>query len=129
MTDSLLVALVGHELGSVIFVRDYLQLDFDGPRLTLLVWPRVTVDAQARGLGDHGYRDSLCSLIGHPVRAVEEGSDTGIAVRFESGSIVANPEPDELESCEIAMLSGFSDRTGSMVWRHGEFPFDGPGWS
>jgi hypothetical protein len=129
MTDSLLLALISHEMSSVIFVRDYLQLEFDGPRLSLFVWPQVTIDAQVRQAGDPNYRDSLCSLIGLPVQAVEEDPDTGVAVYFESGSIVTKPVPSELEGPEIAMLNGFADNTGWMVWRPGEFPFDGPGWS
>ncbi|WP_199486538.1 hypothetical protein [Actinomadura logoneensis] len=126
MTDSLLLALIGQEMTSVIFVRDYLQLDFDGPRLSLFVWPQVTTDAQARQIGDPGYRDSLCSLIGHPVRAIDENPGTGLALHFDSGSIVANPDPSQLEGPEIAMLNGIAGSTGWMVWRPGEFPFDGP---
>jgi hypothetical protein len=41
--DSLLAALVGKELASVIFVRDYVELDFDGPRLSMFVWPVVAM--------------------------------------------------------------------------------------
>lgn len=129
MTDSLLLALIGEELASVVFVRDYLQLDFDGPRLSLFVWPQVTTDAQARQICDPGYRDSLCSLIGHPVRAIAEDPDTGLTLHFDSGSIVANPDPPRLEGPEIAMLNGIAGSTGLMVWRPGEFPFDGPRWS
>ena len=35
--------LIGEQLSSVTFVMDYLQLDFDGNRLTCNVWPVVNV--------------------------------------------------------------------------------------
>ncbi len=128
-TDSLLLILVGEELASVIFVRDYLQLDFDGPRLSLFVWPQVAVDAEVRRMGDRGYRDALCTLIGHTVLSVAERTDAGLVIDFGLGSVVTNPEPAELSGPEIAMLRGLGDRAPWMVWRPGESPFDGPQWS
>jgi hypothetical protein len=62
-----LVSLEGEQLSAVTFVRDYVQLHFDGPRLTLLTWP-VVIAAEARcAFGEPGYRDSLCRLIGRIV--------------------------------------------------------------
>ncbi len=80
MDDSLLDALVGSELGSVVFVRDYVQLELGAGRLTLFVWPSVVVDATTTRLGDPGYRDLLCDLIGHPVRSTTESRETGEGV-------------------------------------------------
>lgn len=127
--DSHLQALVGAELSSVVFVRDYLQLDFDGPRLTLYVWPQVVIGDEVRRLGDLGYRDALCALIGQVVRSAADSTDTGLLVILETGSVVTKPEPAELSGPEIATLSGFTDSAAWMVWRPGERPFDGPGWS
>ncbi|MEV6860639.1 hypothetical protein AB0M44_06515 [Streptosporangium subroseum] len=129
MTDSLFPALVGEEMSSVIFVRDYVQLDFNGPRLSLFSWPQIAVDSEVRLMGDPGYRDALCSLIGHTVLTVTEGADTGLVIGFGPGSVVINPEPSQLEGPEIALLDGFIDRADWMAWRPGEYPFDGPEWS
>ena len=38
-----LSVLIGHQLSSVEFVQDYLQLRFDGPCLTAVTHPRVRV--------------------------------------------------------------------------------------
>jgi hypothetical protein len=60
---------------------------------------------------------------------VAENIDAGLVVDFGVGSVVAKPEPAQLSGPEIAMLGGFADRAGWMVWRPGESPFDGPEWS
>ncbi|MER7005789.1 hypothetical protein ABT297_22480 [Dactylosporangium sp. NPDC000555] len=127
--DSLLRALIGEDLAEVIFVRDYVQLGFDGPRLSLFVWPRVTLGSTVREIGESGYRDALCDLIGHFVVDVEESSASGLVLNFDIGSVTVKPTPPELIGPEIAMLSGFVDRPDWMVWRPGEEPFDGPEWS
>jgi hypothetical protein len=41
---SILKQLEHRELSSVVFVRDYWQLDFDGPGLTILNNPKVKID-------------------------------------------------------------------------------------
>ncbi|MET8428952.1 hypothetical protein [Nocardia sp. NPDC004860] len=77
--DSLLARLVGLELASVVFVRDYLQLDFDGPRLSCYVWPIIDADGTTRSLGDAGYRDTLCALIGQTVVSIDEALAPGFS--------------------------------------------------
>jgi hypothetical protein len=127
--NSLLLRLVGEESSSVVFVRDYVQLDFDGPRLSLFVWPQVAAGAEVRRMGDPGYRDALCALIGHAVVSVAERTAVGLVVDFGVGSVVIRPEPEELVGPEIAMLTGFTERVDWQVWRPGERPFNGPEWS
>ncbi|WP_433358752.1 hypothetical protein [Streptosporangium sp. CA-115845] len=130
MTDSLLHALIGEETSSVTFVRDYVQLDFDGPQLSLFTWPRVSVGSTNGSMGEPGYRDMLCDLIGRPVLAVAEGTETGLVLDFGHGSVVIKLDPSEVaDGPEIALLMGFTDRPGFAVWRPGEYPFDGPEWS
>lgn len=80
-------------------------------------------------MGDPGYRDALCEMIGHSVLSVAESTDAGLVVDFGLGSIVTKPEPTELSGPEIAMLRGFTDRADWMVWRPGESPFDSTEWS
>jgi hypothetical protein len=126
----LLEELVGETLSSVIFVADYLQLDFNGPRLSAFVWPHVIIGGEAvRIFGDHGYRDSLCAFIMRDVVATEESPEAGLVIRFDLGAIVVNPEPADLMGPEIAMLRGFQDHDRWMVWRPGEDTFAGRDWS
>ena len=91
VTDSLLRELVDNELASVVFVMDYLQLDFGEARFTCYVWPTVAIGDVALQYGDPGYRDALCAFIAHKVTSTEESSEAGLAIRFDLGEIVTNP--------------------------------------
>lgn len=97
--------LVGESLESVVFVMDYVQLDFNGSRFSAYVWPTVTIGTTQRDFGDQGYRDALCTFITHEVTAAEERAGVGLVIQFALGSIVTNPEPGELTGPEIAMLN------------------------
>lgn len=121
--------LVMGSLGSVTFVGDYVQLDFHGPRLSLFVWPRVEAFGETRTFGDAGYRDHLVGLIGRTVVAANESAGSGLVVRFEGdASLVVNPEPQELQGPEIALLHLNGDDRSWMVWRPGEGCFAGRDW-
>ncbi len=132
MSDSLLAALDEEELGSVVFVMDYVQLDFSAARFTAYVWPTVTIgdDATLR-FGDRGYRDALCAFITHEVLSTEESPEGGLVIRFGMGEIVTNPEPTDLGGPEIAMLQVHADSFRNEaweVWRPGEDVFAGRDW-
>jgi len=132
MDESLLKALVEEELGSVVFVMDYLQLDFSAARFTAYVWPTVTIGDASLHFGDPGYRDALCAFIAHEVVAAEESPEAGIVIRFGLGEIVINPEPTDLSGPEIADLmvhEGPFQDAALTVWRPGEDVFAGRDWS
>lgn len=131
MDDSLLDALVEEQLGSVVFVMDYLQLDFSHALFTAYVWPSVTIGGRTLHFGDSGYRDALCAFITHAVTAVEESAGAGLVIRFGLGKIVTNPGPTELSGPEIAQLQVHEDSfrdAAWMVWRPGEDVFAGRDW-
>ncbi len=129
MSEPLIERLLGETLSSVIFVGDYCQLDFNGPRLTAYVWPKIVTETTARSFGDSGYRDLLCSFIGHEVNGAHDRPAVGIVLDFEFGSIVINPEPSDLRGPEIAMLSGLVSDPNWAVWRPGEDTFAGRVWA
>ena len=65
--------LEGLRLSAVVFVLDYLQLQFDGPTFTALTWPLVTDEQGEISVQTAGYRDRLCEQIGKTVaKAVED---------------------------------------------------------
>jgi hypothetical protein len=123
VTSSLVDRLVCETLSSVIFVGDYCQLEFNGPRLSAYVWPKIVTETTARSFGDSGYRDLLCSFIGHDVEAAHDRPAVGIVLEFAIGSIVINPEPSDLSGPENAMLRGFLDDPSWDIWRPGEDTF------
>lgn len=105
----------------MVFVRDYVQLTFDGPVLSCYVWPTINTSGGGLRFQDAGYRDALCGFIGQPVVSTKEAVGSGLLLRFEAGSLSIHPASDELEGPEIAMLSGFSDMWA--IWRPGEDTF------
>ena len=132
VSDSLPTALVGEQLESVVFVMDYLQLDFGAARFSAYVWPTVVVGDVRTTFGDPGYRDALCAFIAHEVVSVEESHEAGLEVRFERGTIVVNPATTDLTGPEIALLQVAEGPTRDeawMVWRPGEDVFAGRDWS
>lgn len=132
MSDYILDALVEEELGSVVFVMDYLQLDFSHARFTAYVWPLVTIGAETLHFGDRGYRDALCAFITHEVVSTDESPEVGLVIRFGLGEIVTNPASTDLGGPEIAQLQvhqdSFRDEAWE-VWRPGEGIFAGRDWS
>lgn len=122
--ESHLARLVGEKLSSVVFVADYVQFEFNGPRLTAFVWPHVNTLEGEKRLGVPGYRDALVSLIFREVTSVSD-SEQGLVVHFDGDTLTINPEPGDLEGPEISML-GSGDFL--MVWRPGEDCFADREW-
>ena len=125
--NQLLSRLVGLRLFSVQFVMDYVQLRFDGPGdeapvLNCDVWPHVEFDGVRYVESDLGYADALRHLIPGTVLETTEATGSGLCITLDSGKLVLHPRLDEV-FVEIAMLSGFSDRSW-MVWRPGEDSFE-----
>ncbi len=78
------------QLSSVAFIQDHLQLDFDGPLLTLYIWPDVAdADGISIAFGEPGYRDALCSVIGETVTEPELNEGRALTVEFENGTVLA----------------------------------------
>ncbi|MEU0236377.1 hypothetical protein ABZ234_01670 [Nocardiopsis sp. NPDC006198] len=127
--NSLLGRLVGCRLYSVQFVMDYVQLWFysetsdDMPLLNCDVLPQVVLDGRRFTLEECGWAEALRALIGQHVIATQEKTGIGIKVDFDRGAIQLHPTEGELDGPEIAMLSGFEDRSW-MVWRPGEEAFE-----
>jgi hypothetical protein len=132
MRRTLLSELVGESLSSVVFVLDYLQLDFNGSRFTSWVWPDVRIGAESLAFGDRGYRDALCAFIDHEVMSADETQAAGLVIRFGLGSISTNPRAHEVPGPEIAMLTIYDSMYQTEawdIWRPGEGIFTGPDWS
>ena len=86
--------LVGHELSSVTFVRDYVQLAFDGPGMNAYTMPTVACGSESLGLGQPGYRDGLCRQIGCKVERTEVDAQR-VSIVFEGGAAISISLRDE----------------------------------
>ncbi|HEX6702085.1 MAG TPA: hypothetical protein VF101_15260 [Gaiellaceae bacterium] len=99
---------MGEELSSVEFIRDYVSLHFDGPRIDALARLEVARDDEAWREGDTAWRDALCSLISHAVECVTETSEW-IRLRFDDGAEIrvgVVPEGDQPEAGMFHSPSG-----------------------
>ncbi len=114
--ESLLSLLVGLELSAITFVRDYLQLQFDGPFINAYVWPLVRTPENKSEFGAPGYRDALCGQIGKTVVAPVEESETKLAICFNDGVVFEISLKREDRNADEAAM--FQDGTGKRwnVW-------------
>lgn len=72
----------GEELSGVCFVRDYIELHFDGPVIRCLADVSVFREEGEVGAKDISFRNSLCSVIGCQVVEVNVGEGNEIQIRF-----------------------------------------------
>jgi hypothetical protein len=80
--------LIGEQLSAVTFVQDYLQLHFDGPRLTVFFHPVVVLGNETFHWGKPGFRDALCNNIAKKVTQAQMTYGDSIAIRFADGSTI-----------------------------------------
>ena len=74
------------ELSAVTFVRDYVQLDFDGRSFTCITWPTIIgLDQVELTIGQRGFRDELCGLIGKSLRRGNIVSKKEMVLEFTTG--------------------------------------------
>ena len=107
--------LVGRVLSAVVFVQDYLQLQFDGSVLTLLVWPVVSRGANERAFGSPEYRDLLCACIGTIVTDARIFTGSALTLELSDRSlIVASLAPDDFTGPEAVIYQSQDGRT--WVW-------------
>jgi hypothetical protein len=100
MKASLLRVLIGEELSSVEFIRDYISLHFDGPRIDAFAKVEVVRGAQTWRKGDSGWRDALCSAISQAVSSIDETSEWVVLIFSRDIEIWvgAVPEGDAVEA-------------------------------
>ena len=77
--------LRGRQLGAVVFVQDYLQLQFDGTTLTMTTWPVVQREGEFK-YGDARYRDALCGCIAKVVEVADVITRDRLRIVFRDGS-------------------------------------------
>jgi hypothetical protein len=100
-----LVSIEGEQLSAVTFVQDYVQLHFDGPRLTLLTWPAVITADASYAFGEPGYRDWLCKLIGRIVARAYVRVGERLQVDFvDTASLVASLRPEAYCAAHVVIF-------------------------
>jgi hypothetical protein len=109
--------LIGRDLSSVEFVRDYIQIRFDGPCLTAITDPFILVENKRYSRSDVGFCDMLLSFIGLQVEKAFVEENELIYIQFSgSRSINVSLKPEDYIVVEAAIFD-LNDRSGeSWVW-------------
>jgi hypothetical protein len=104
--------LVGLDVATVTFVRDYVQIGFDGPLLTCFFPPRIVLPTEgAFAFGKAGYADALVEFINCKLCIGVVIPRKEIKLTFEAGyglSIDLNPDtaPPGPESAMLKLEDG-----------------------
>lgn len=104
--NSILSYLVGKELAGVTFVRNYVQLLFDGPIFNLYTLPQIKVTDKIITSEQFGYCDYLCQLINHIVlTAYEDLIAEMIVIKFQNDEeIIISFKEDDKNMADAAIL-------------------------
>jgi hypothetical protein len=109
--------LVGWEVSSVCFVRDYVELHFDGPILRSLAAP-IVCDADGRfQYPTAGSRDALCRLIGQVVERADDDRER-VLLRFADGAEIHIPKAAPGMGPEIAHFVPATGVARMTVWEN-----------
>jgi hypothetical protein len=100
--------LVGEQIGSVCFVRDYVELHFNGPILRSLASPVVESGSGRWQFPELGSRDALCALIGLTVEAADDAADA-LSLDLSDGSRFVVPKWCDVGGPEVAHLVPTTD--------------------
>jgi hypothetical protein len=113
--DNPFAILEGRQLSAVTFVQDYLQILFDGPRITAYTLPEIRVNEKSYKWGDSGYRDFICDLIGHKVDGTKLSENEELSIHFMDGRELAiSLKPEDYVVAEAMMLE--DDQSNLWVW-------------
>jgi hypothetical protein len=114
-SENPLEPIIGKQLSAVVFVQDYVQLQFDGSGLTAVTLPTVEVGEKQLAWGMPGYRDLLCERIGKLVTAASVTEGQQIRIEFDDGSRIAISLKDEdYQTAEAAVFHNGPSKT--WVW-------------
>jgi hypothetical protein len=109
--------LIGEELSSIEFVRDYIQFRFDGPCLTAITNPNIIVGHKQYSRNDTGFCDILLGFIGLQVEETSLRETEIINIHFSGGrSINISLRTEDLQG-RSAEAVNFTDGQGGMwIW-------------
>lgn len=98
--------LVGREVSSIEFVRDYVQLRFDGPCLSAYTLPVVQTPDRVLSPSSEGYAEALIGFIGKRMETAESREGERIQCRFSDGvSFAISLRSEDYRAAEAAMLT------------------------
>ena len=83
--------LRGAEISAVAFVRDYVEIHFDGPTLRCIAHPTINVEDKVVQFPKPGSRDALCSVIGLVINCIKLEDGASCELSVSNGSRISIP--------------------------------------
>src|SRR5688500_18881765 len=110
MSSADLDVLINAKLNAIVFVIDYLQIQFTVGTATFARFPDVISSGANYGFGERDYRNALCEFIGATVSAVEWTENESFRLHFPVGEIRTSLLPEHYTSPEMVVVD-LADRT------------------
>ena len=101
--------LVGEDLSGIVFVRDYLQLQFNPPPQINVYSARVVAssDGRSAAFGEEAFANIAIGLIGHFVREVIVDVERSFRIVFTDGDeIMISLRPEHSLGPEVVDFQG-----------------------
>jgi hypothetical protein len=109
--------LIGEELSSIEFVRDYIQFRFDGPCLTAITDPFVIMEHKQYPRSDTGFCNILLGFIGLQVSGTSFKADEIVSIHFSAGrSINISLRPEYLKGRSAEAVNFNNGHGDFWVW-------------
>lgn len=112
MSKSPLETLKGKKLSAIVFVQDYLQIQFDGDVITFSVYPKVDIDNETFSFGENEYRNKICEFIGNIVVDIIYIEDEIFCLLFNGRKIYSSLNPNDYILPEMIV---YAESNGSTV--------------
>ena len=110
--EELLNHLVGEQLSAVVFVQDYLQLQFDEPQLNVYEQCRVIANGISTEFGTEPFANHILGQITKIVESVTDNNHS-VIIRFEDQSLIEIPY-SQVKCPEAIYFQGKNGQWG--VW-------------
>lgn len=107
-----LLSLESDELSAVCFVRDYIELHFDGPVLALYGDVTVQNGNEIRNERTEGFRDWLCRNIGRRLASIGPLDGNEIELKFHGNDVIR--VRGRSLGLEFAQFTNFPERKTQM---------------
>ena len=109
--ESPLLRIVGQDLSAVAFVRDYVQLQFDGPLINVMSPITVQCGGVEARSGDVAFRNLICTQVSKEVVAANIEEGVCLRLEFVDGSTIAlSLSPADYAGPEAVVVRGLSSQ-------------------
>lgn len=104
MSKNPLEILKGNKLSAIVFILDYLQIQFDTAVVTFLTYPKVELEGKNYSFGESEYRNTICAFIGKAVASVIYRENELFSLNFDQGRLYCSIAPEDYVLSEMVIV-------------------------